>query len=122
MENTDSVPELAGMVDRDGLQKIKEEQRLSPNKPATAAPDKREHHLVAMHQGALTRPESKQARHQDTGLLAVPLGERHSAKKKFDQELQARDALLGIDDEEEDVAHHQDFSENEAESQMSGGD
>ena len=45
-----------------------------------------------------------------------------SAKRKFDQELAARDALLGIDDEDELVAHHQDFSENEGESQMSAGE
>ena len=29
-----------------------------------------------------------------------------SAKKKFDQELAARDALIGIDDEDEMMAHH----------------
>ena len=45
-----------------------------------------------------------------------------SAKRKFDQELAARDALLGIDDDDELIAHHQDFSENEGESQMSGGE
>ena len=44
-----------------------------------------------------------------------------SAKKKFDQELAARDALIGIDDEHDEQAHHHDFSENEGESQKSGG-
>lgn len=39
-----------------------------------------------------------------------------SAKKKFDQELAARDALIGIDDEDEFVDHVQDYSEADQES------
>ena len=43
------------------------------------------------------RPDSKQSQ----------VGNHHiSAKKKFDQELAARDALIGIDDEDELVDHH----------------
>jgi hypothetical protein len=59
------------------------------------------------------RPDNKQ------GIMQVTQVRLISDKKKFDQELAARDALIGIDDEDELVAHHQDFSENEGESQMS---
>jgi len=42
------------------------------------------------------------------------------SKKRFDQESAARDALIGIEDEDEFVDHAQDFSEAENESAMSG--
>ena len=45
-----------------------------------------------------SRPESKQGAGAGNVIM--------SAKKKFDQELAARDALIGIDDEDELVAHH----------------
>lgn len=63
------------------------------------------------------RPDSKQG----SGGNQVQQVQLISAKKKFDQELAARDALIGIDDEDELVAHEQDFSANEGDSQRSGG-
>ena len=45
-----------------------------------------------------------------------------SAKKKFDQELAARDALIGIDDEDEHQDQHMEFSEAEDDSALSGAE
>lgn len=74
-------------------------------KPNSAVLNKR----VPSLQGAQpqSRPDSKQGQNGGKGI---------TQKNKFDQELAARDALIGIDDEDENVAHHQDFSENEGES------
>ena len=67
----------------------------------------------SLNAGVQNRPDSKQG-------SKVPQIRLISAKKKFDQELAARDALIGIDDENEDMDHAKDYSENEGESASQG--
>ena len=95
MDNTDSAT-----VGGDGrvLSKIpSRNETLQPlsGKPNSAVLNKRAPSLQASGQ---SRPDSKQGNNGH--------GLHISAKKRFDQELAARDALIGIDDDDEQIAHH----------------